>query len=126
MSQSESVFFGQARVEALLASAAASPRKRSHLLLHAGHEDLVQRLLIAAQPGTYVRPHKHSEQWELLTVLRGELDLLLFRDDTVVQRCRMNSSSPVAQIEPAMWHTCVVNAPNTLLLEVKPGPYHPN
>jgi cupin fold WbuC family metalloprotein len=51
--------------------AAQSERKRVHLLLHDGHADQVQRLVIVTQPGTYVRPHRHPEQWEMLTLLRA-------------------------------------------------------
>jgi hypothetical protein len=38
----------------------AEPRGRAPFLLHAGADD--RRLMIAAQPGTYVRPHRPSEQ----------------------------------------------------------------
>jgi hypothetical protein len=55
----------------LLDTAAASTRKRAHLLLHADHQDQVQRLLIGLEPATYVRPHVHSEQWEMIVLLRG-------------------------------------------------------
>jgi Domain of unknown function (DUF6016) len=59
-------------------AAAASARRRSHILLHADHQDQVQRLLIALEPDSYVRPHVHSEQWEMIVLLRGRLDLLIF------------------------------------------------
>jgi hypothetical protein len=36
--------------------AAASARRRSHMLLHADHQDQVQRLLISLEPDGYVRP----------------------------------------------------------------------
>ena len=55
----------------LLDTAAARTRKRAHLLLHADHQDQVQRLLIGLEPATYVRPHVHSEQWEMIVLLRG-------------------------------------------------------
>jgi len=38
-------------------AAAAGARRRSHMLLHADHQDQVQRLLIALEPNSYVRPH---------------------------------------------------------------------
>ena len=56
--------------------AAKNERKRVHLLLHSGHDDQVQRLLIVMQPGTYVRPHHHSLQWEMLILLKGGGELL--------------------------------------------------
>jgi len=57
--------------------AAARTRRLSHMLLHADHQDQVQRLLIALEPNSYVRPHLHSEQWEMIVLLRGQLDFLI-------------------------------------------------
>ena len=34
-------------------AAVQAERKRVHLLLHAGHDDQVQRLIVVMQPGTY-------------------------------------------------------------------------
>ena len=59
------------RLDDLCKAARNSERRRAHLLLHSGHQDQVQRLVIAVEPGTYVRPHKHSEQWEMLVLLSG-------------------------------------------------------
>jgi len=117
----------KAEIERLFAEAAKSPRKRSHLLLHEGHHDQVQRLLIAAQPGTYVRPHQHTKQWEMLTLLRGRVEVLIFDEQTILtRRMVLDSSSPVAQIAQSAWHGCLIKAPDTIVLEVKPGPYQPN
>src|SRR5215813_5004812 len=68
-------------IDRLAKEANASPRRRAHLLLHSGHDDQVQRLLIALQPGSYVRPHQHSQQWEMLVLHRGRLDVLAFTPD---------------------------------------------
>jgi cupin fold WbuC family metalloprotein len=114
-------------IAALLTEAEASPRRRSHLLLHAGHDDQVQRLLIALQPGSYVRPHQHSQQWEMLVLQRGRLDVLAFAPDGVVlARHRLDRAAPVIQIPARTWHAGVVLEPDTVVMEVKPGPYRPN
>ena len=57
----------------LLATAAASPRRRANHNIHPLLEGPVQRFFNAMQPGTYVRPHRHSTppRWELFVVLRG-------------------------------------------------------
>jgi cupin fold WbuC family metalloprotein len=107
--------------------AANNERKRVHLLLHGGHDDQVQRLLIVMQPGTYVRPHHHSLQWEMLVLLRGRGELLKFsRDGAIVGRNDMSADAPVVQIPVGAWHGFVVREPDTAILEVKPGPYRPN
>jgi cupin fold WbuC family metalloprotein len=104
-----------------------SPRKRSHLLLHAGHDDQVQRLLIVLQLGSYVRPHHHPQQWEVLVTLRGRGHLLSFNESgRLLDRLEMSGSSPVAQIPIGAWHSFFVLEPDTAVMEIKPGPYRPN
>ena len=117
-----------ARVADLARQAAESPRLRSHLLLHASHADAVQRLLIMAEPGTYMRPHRHSEQWELITLVQGRAALLLFAPEgRVAQRIDLGANAARAvEIPPGVVHAAVVLERGTLLLEVKPGPYRPN
>ena len=114
-------------IAALALQAAKSERKRAHLLLHAGHEDQVQRLVIAMQPGTYVRPHHHSLQWEMLILLTGGGEVLRFSEDgKLLGRIEMNAGAPVVQIPMGAWHGFVVCEADTAVMEVKPGPYRPN
>ena len=124
---SELQLVGAAEFSDLTAQSAAAPRKRSHLLLHAGPDDQVQRLIIAAQPGTYVRPHQHGAQWEMLALQNGRMDIVTFdADGTVLSRITLSRTSPIVQIPRLIWHTSVVREPDTIVLEIKPGPYAPN
>jgi cupin fold WbuC family metalloprotein len=117
----------EAQLAELADAAAASARRRSHILLHADHQDQVQRLLIALEPDSYVRPHLHSEQWEMIVLLRGRLDLLIFTAQAeLTQRLAMSVASPVVQIPRGTWHGGVALDSQTLVMEVKPGPYRPN
>jgi cupin fold WbuC family metalloprotein len=84
-------------------------------------------LLIGLEPDSYVRPHMHSVQWEMIVLLRGRLDLLIFDPQAqLVQRLALGAASPVAQVPRATWHSGVALQSQTLVLEVKPGPYRPN
>jgi len=117
----------EAHIMTLLAEAKASARRRAHLILHAGHHDQVQRLLIAIEPGSYVRPHQHSQQWEMLTLQRGRADVFAFASDgRLLQRYPLAPSAPVIQIPAGTWHAAVAIEPETIVLEIKPGPYRPN
>jgi cupin fold WbuC family metalloprotein len=110
----------------LLEQAASANRRRSHLLLHADHQDQVQRLLIALEPDSYVRPHVHSEQWEMLVLLHGSLDVLIFSSGgELVQRLAMSVAAPVVQIPRGTWHGAVARSAS-VVMEVKPGPYRAN
>jgi hypothetical protein len=69
----------------------------------------------------------HSEQWEMLLLLRGRLDVLIFGPDAeIVQRLIMNVAAPIVQIPRATWHAAVAMGSGTLVLELKPGPYRLN
>lgn len=114
----------------LSADAAASPRRRKNLNLHLSHDDAVQRMCNAFEPGTYVAPHRHPGRnpFELFVVLTGEAALLRFDDrGQVLERVVLRAGGPIYAIElPASdWHTVVSLASGTVLFEVKAGPYVP-
>lgn len=106
----------------LLAVALASPRRRTHQLWHSDHQDRVQRLVVAAQPGTYFRPHVHSGQWELLQPLFGEGDLLTLDAQGVVMTRQTLTVGQVIELPAGLIHTLSVQQP-FCFFEVKPGPF---
>jgi len=116
----------RADLVALSAQAAASSRRRQNLNLHPALDDPVQRLLNAFEPGTCIRPHRHTGKWELFARLTGRVALLTFDDAGVVQaRAELDAGTPIAEIPADTWHTLVALESGTVLLEVKPGPYAP-
>jgi cupin fold WbuC family metalloprotein len=116
-----------AAIAELIGKAETSDRKRAHKLLHTSHDDQVQRLVIMTELGTYVRPHQHTKQWEMLALLRGRCDVLRFSaNGELIGRIEMSAASPVVQIPIGIWHGVYVLEKETMLFEVKPGPYRPN
>jgi len=112
----------------LTAKAAASPRRRAHHNLHAVLEDPVQRLCVAIEPGTYIRPHRHADPltWEVFLMLRGSAVFLSFDDSgRVTERVVLAAGGPVHAIEiPAgTWHSIVSLEQGSVFFEVKQGPY---
>lgn len=109
--------------------AASSPRRRRNHNFHR-HEEAVQRLLNALQPGTYIPPHKHEgvERFEMFVILQGAVGCLFFDDaGDVVRALRIDSQGPVRGIEipGETWHTLVALEPDSVVLEIKEGPYDP-
>jgi cupin fold WbuC family metalloprotein len=105
----------------LATQATSSPRKRAHLLMYNGPADSVQRLVIVLQPNTYVRPHHHSRQWEMLVLQQGRGNLVIFDNNArLVDRIELSPSASVIQIPTGVWHGFVVLEPNTAVLEIKP------
>jgi cupin fold WbuC family metalloprotein len=112
----------------LTAAAAASARKRAHHNIHPVLEDPVQRLCVAIEPGTYIRPHRHADPltWEVFIMLRGSAVVLAFDDGgTVLERIVLAAAGPVRAIEiPAgTWHTIASLEQGSVFFEVKQGPY---
>ncbi len=110
--------------------AALSPRQRAHHNLHPNLDDAIQRLCIHARRASYFRPHRHPQpgRWELFSALKGSAAVLTFDESgTVVGRVEISGEGPVHIIEipPGAWHTLSILEEETVLLEVKPGPYLP-
>ncbi len=108
---------------------AESPRKRIILPLHRTQGALVQRMLNFMQPGTYIQPHLHpvDHAIETIQVLRGAIGFVIFDDQgTVLSTHRLGSDGlGLIDIENNIWHGFVVLEPNTVVLEIKRGPYDP-
>ena len=120
----------QTLLTTLSTQAATSPRKRAHHNLHPQLDDPVQRLCIAMEPGTYVRPHRHMqpETWEILLILSGAVALLIFDDSgKVLERIELAAGGEVTAVEiPAnTWHAVASLKAGTVVFEVKQGPYAP-
>ena len=114
---------------ALAEQARAAPRRRANLNVHASTEANVQRLFVATEPDTYMRPHRHTEnhKWEFFAVLRGQLDLLVFSDaGELMHRVTLSATTtPAVEIPPGVFHAYVCMQPGTIGLEVKEGAYIP-
>jgi cupin fold WbuC family metalloprotein len=119
-----------AMLDELSGRAAEAARRRANHNLHPALSDPTQRLLNAVEPGSYVRPHRHTTppRWEAFVALAGRAAVLLLDDaGTVTARTEIAPGGPVlaVEIEVAAWHSLVSLAPGTVLLELKPGPYSP-
>lgn len=107
-----------------------SPRGRIIQPLHKGPEANLHRMLNAMQPGTYIQPHRHRypPKAESILVLRGAILVIIFEDDGNVKEIHsLKAGSPCFGMDsdPGVYHTFVVTEPDTVIFEVKPGPYNP-
>jgi cupin fold WbuC family metalloprotein len=119
-------------VERKASDAKRSDRKREIHIFHEGDPDPLQRMLNAIQPGSYARPHRHLHppKSESIILLHGTLAYVSFSDDGLPEEGSLvliDASRGVygCDIRPGVWHTIFALAPNTVLFEVKPGPYDP-
>ena len=117
-------------MDKLSEQAKASERKRAHFNLHKSLDEDIHRLCMGAEPGTFIRPHRHldCEKWELFTILRGKIVVLIFADDaTVLERIEMTAGGDncVVEIPADSWHAFASLQSGSIVMEVKHGPYEP-
>ncbi|MHC4992475.1 MAG: WbuC family cupin fold metalloprotein [Planctomycetota bacterium] len=112
------------------ADARESARGREIHALHADDDDTLHRMLNAIQPGSYVAPHRHLDppKAESLLLVQGELGLIVFDDEGAPDESNFVWLSPTsgvlgADCRAGVWHTIVALEPDTVIFEVKPGPY---
>ena len=72
-------FLDAALLDGLVTQARSVPRRRAHHNLHTDLAAPAQRLLVAMEPDSFVRPHLHLDphKAETLVILRGRLGVLL-------------------------------------------------
>lgn len=124
--------FSAEYLNTLVASASVSPRLRQHRNIHSDYSDPCQRLFNAIEPGSYIRPHKHSQSsgTETMLAVRGRMALLAFDDGGVLEEAIVfgvdGAGEEIAagvHVPAGRWHTVIAFSPGSILLETKAGPF---
>ncbi len=107
-----------------------NPRRRMNYNFHESLDAPINRLLNALMQDTYLPPHRHSgpKKEEIFFVLRGSVLLLHFDDEgNVIFSEEINPRKGVYGMEydARIWHSLIVLEPETVVYEVKEGPYVP-
>ena len=108
------------------AAAASAPRLRAHRNFHPELSDPVQRLAIAMEPGTYIRPHRHPHTFELLLPLSGRFLILNFdKQGVVTRRVVLGEECVALEMDAGTWHSVLSLDNGGVIFEVKNGGYQP-
>ena len=105
-----------------------SPSRRKNLNYHDFLSDPLQRLLNAMEPDTYIQPHKHDtpDKRELFIILRGKALVVTFHNDGEIRQhfiLDLLTENFGIEIPEKNWHSVIILKENTVLLEIKDGPY---
>ena len=105
-----------------------SERLRMNYNFHDSLDAKAQRLLNALEPGTELPVHRHCMTAETYIVLRGRIRVYFYDDDKrVTEEVELAPSEGNygIHIPAGQWHTLEVMEKETLIFEVKDGPYTP-
>ncbi len=108
--------------------AASSERKRTNYNFHKEMSDTLQRMLNVMNIDTYVQPHKHEnpDKREAFIILIGKVLVVEFDDSgKVTNHILLNRGleNYGCEIASGSWHTIICLENNSVLYEVKDGPY---
>ena len=114
------------KIDEMMAAARENPRLRINFNFHDDLNDAINRLCIAALPGSPFPIQRHPDKWEMLCVVYGSLICRLYDDaGRVTQALTFGTGENfIAQIPAGTWHNLEILTP-CVFYEVKKGPYAP-
>lgn len=112
----------------LLAQSRESPRKRLLQCIHKSEDAGVHKMFNALQPGTYITPHRHTDppKTETVIIVSGSLLYVEFTDEgEIADHVLIQPGTEIfgLDVAPHIYHTFVPLKPDTIMFEVKDGPY---
>ncbi len=107
-----------------------SPRKRKNYNFHEFPEDPINRMVHGMEPGTYVQPHKHEnpDKREAFIILKGRVAVVEYDEYGNVSDFIMldrDIGNFGVEISPRNWHSLICLEPDSVIYEIKDGPYNP-
>lgn len=104
-------------------------RKRIRLCAHKTPNDRLHEMIIVHTKECYVRPHKHLHRAESITILEGEADLILFKDDgsiaNVISMGEVSSGNFFFhRIAGSIFHMLIIRSDFLVFHESTEGPFN--
>jgi cupin fold WbuC family metalloprotein len=122
----------RALIEQKIEDAKRNIRRREIHNFHSSDQETLHRMLNSIQPGSYIRPHRHSDppKDEAFVLLRGSAGFAIFDAEQGLRKKEFilldsERGTHGIDIRAGVWHTMFSLQPDTVLYEVKPGPYLP-
>jgi len=122
----------QALIQQKIEDAKKNARKREIHNFHPSDQEALHRMLNSIQPGSYLRPHRHLDppKDEAFILLKGSAGFVVFdmaqgliKKEFILLDFERGTYG--IDIRAGVWHTLFSLEPDTVLYEVKPGPYAP-
>jgi cupin fold WbuC family metalloprotein len=118
----------QAQMAEAIALSRQSPRGRIICPFHPSAGDTLHRMLNVIQPRSYIQPHRHGSppKAESVIVLQGTVGCVIFNDLGAVEQVHVLGANRPAfgiDIRAGIFHTLFALEADTVLFEVKQGPY---
>ncbi len=126
--------FSDTYLSSLILEAKASHRLRQHRNIHSSFDDNCQRLMNAICIGSYIAPHRHhlDPRNECLIAVRGLFAAIIFDNLGQIDQIEFFGTQEIENVSVGLelpsetWHTVLAMVENSVLFEVKEGPFDPD
>ncbi len=118
----------KALLDRISGEAKVNSRLRMNYNLHDSYDAKAQRLLNALEPGTVLPVHRHPHTSETYILLRGKIKVFFYSEMKEIQKVielDQEFDQYGVHIPAGQLHTLEVLKPDTVIFEVKDGPYMP-
>jgi cupin fold WbuC family metalloprotein len=122
----------RALIDQKVEDAKKNARKREIHNFHASDREALHRMLNSIQPGSYLRPHRHLDppKDEAFLLLKGSAGFVFFDMEQGLMKkafvlLDFEKGTYGVDIRAGVWHTLLSLEPDTVLYEIKRGPYTP-
>ena len=121
---------GPEDIELLRQAVGQTPKRRARINAHPGHDDALHEMIIAIEPASYIRPHRHPGKSEAFHIVEGEVDIIVFRDDgaidEIVSLGEKGGLRPFYyRMSEARFHTLIIRSDLLIVHEITNGPFRP-
>ena len=105
-----------------------NPRQRIRYCAHRSINDSQHEMFIVHARNCYVRPHKHLGKAESMTILEGEVEVVLFNEDGTLRKTismgPQNSGKAFYQrLSDPVYHTLIIRTDFLVFHEITEGPF---
>ncbi|MGM4932794.1 WbuC family cupin fold metalloprotein [Tardiphaga sp. 619_E2_N8_5] len=121
---------GAADIETLRNAVVKTSKRRARINAHPGSDDNLHEMIIAIEPGSYIRPHKHPGKSEAFHIIEGAVDIVVFDDageiDQIVSLAAKGGEAPFYyRMSKPHYHTLIIRSELLVVHEITNGPFRP-
>jgi len=121
---------GAEEIEVLRQAVRNTPKRRVRINAHPGSDDELHEMIIAIEPGSYIRPHKHPGKSEAFHIIEGQVDIVVFSEagevERIVSLAAKGGRHPFYyRMSTPHFHTLIIRSDLLVVHEITNGPFLP-
>jgi cupin fold WbuC family metalloprotein len=121
---------GAEDIEVLRQAVRNTPKRRVRINAHPGSDDELHEMIIAIEPGSYIRPHKHPGKSEAFHIIEGQVDIVVFSEagevERIVSLAAKGGRHPFYyRMSTPHFHTLIIRSDLLVVHEITNGPFLP-